>query len=124
MRPVGIALVFLLSAGWVGSGSMAAQVPQPFPRPQNPPKPAPAPPETATPVQPAPAAAAAPALEPEPTEASLGFPIYPAAQFITSYDAGRGQRYYLFGSDAPFAILVKYYQSVLKNRGILVFDVP
>jgi len=26
------------------------------------------------------------------TEALLGVPIYPGAQFITSYDAGRGQR--------------------------------
>ena len=59
-----------------------------------------------------------------PTEASLGFPIYPNAQFLTSYDAGHGQRYYLFGTDASFATLVKYYQSVLKNRGTLVFDAP
>ena len=47
-----------------------------------------------------------------------------SAQFIASYDAGRGQRYYLFGSDLPFAALVKYYQSALKNRGTLVFDAP
>jgi hypothetical protein len=54
----------------------------------------------------------------------LGVPIYPAAQFITSYDAGRGQRYYLFGSDAAFPLLVKYYQTVLKTKGTLVFDAP
>ena len=54
----------------------------------------------------------------------LGFPIYPNAQFIASYDAGRGQRYYIFGSDLRFADLVKYYQSALKNRGTLVFDAP
>jgi hypothetical protein len=54
----------------------------------------------------------------------LGFPVYPSAQFIASYDAGRGQRYYLFGSELPFATLVKYYQSALKNRGSLVFDAP
>jgi hypothetical protein len=41
-----------------------------------------------------------------------------------SYDAGRGQRYYLFGSDAAFATLVKYYQTVFKTRGTLVFDAP
>jgi hypothetical protein len=54
----------------------------------------------------------------------LGVPLYPNAQFITSYDAGRGQRYYLFGSDAAFPTLVKYYQSVLKNKGTLVFEAP
>ena len=59
-----------------------------------------------------------------PTEATLGFPVYPSAQFIASYDAGRGQRYYLFGSELPFAALVKYYQSALKTRGTLVFDAP
>jgi hypothetical protein len=59
-----------------------------------------------------------------PSEATLGVPIYPSAQFIRSYDAGRGQRYYLFGSEMPFAALVKYYQSALKTRGTLVFDAP
>ena len=53
--------------------------------------------------QPSPPAAAAPARQPSdagrqrgrgPTEAMLGVPIYPGAQFIASYDAGRGQRYY------------------------------
>jgi hypothetical protein len=59
-----------------------------------------------------------------PTEASLGLPIYPNAQFITSYDAGHGQRYYLFGTDGTFPTLVKYYQSVLRTKGTLVFEVP
>jgi hypothetical protein len=107
---------------------LEAQVPQPFPRPgQNPPgpaRPAPAAPQPAAPTQTAPAPASVPPPEGVPTEASLGFPVYPNAQFITSYDAGRGQRYYLFGSDARFAALVQYYQSVLKTKGILVFDAP
>ncbi|MDE3154584.1 MAG: hypothetical protein KGN76_05750, partial [Acidobacteriota bacterium] len=56
--------------------------------------------------------------------ATLGLPIYPTAQFLASYDAGRGQRYYLFGSTAPFNDLVSYYKSVLKQRGTMVFDSP
>ena len=59
-----------------------------------------------------------------PSEVELGFPVYPNAQFIGSYDAGRGQRYYLFGSELRFGDLVKYYQGALKNRGTLVFDAP
>ena len=59
-----------------------------------------------------------------PSEALLGFPVYPNAQFIASYDAGRGQRYYLFGTELRFPDMVKYYQSALKNRGTLVFDAP
>ena len=54
----------------------------------------------------------------------LGVPIYPAAQFITSYDAGRDQRYYLFGSASPFVDLVAYYRTMLKQKGELVYDVP
>ena len=54
----------------------------------------------------------------------LGVPIYPGAQFITSYDAGRGQRYYIFGSAASFVDLVAYYRTVLKQKGELVYEVP
>ena len=50
--------------------------------------------------------------------------MYPTAQFLASYDAGRAQRYYLFGTTAPFADLVAYYRSVLKERGDQVFTQP
>jgi hypothetical protein len=93
-----------------------AQTPQPFPRPGSQPAPA-----TPVPlVQPS----AAPKPGDAPNEAMLGVPIYPGAQFLASYDAGRGQRYYIFGSAAPFVDLVNYYRSVLKQKGELVFDVP
>jgi hypothetical protein len=54
----------------------------------------------------------------------LGAPIYPGAQYLTSYDAGRGQRFYLFGSTASFLELVTYYRTALKQKGELVFDAP
>jgi hypothetical protein len=54
----------------------------------------------------------------------LGAPVVPTAVFLGSYDAGRGQRFYLFGSTHPFADLVMYYKTVLKDKGELVFDVP
>ncbi|OLE82923.1 MAG: hypothetical protein AUF76_07735 [Acidobacteria bacterium 13_1_20CM_2_65_9] len=98
-------------------------VPQPFPRPGTAqpaqptrPPPPPMPPSSVPPAPPKPGGA--------PTEAMLGVPIYPAAQFITSYDAGRGQRYYIFGSTASFVDLVTYYRTALKQKGELVFDVP
>jgi hypothetical protein len=109
--------------------SVMAQVPQPFPR--TPPRPAPSAPAPSAPApaEPAPVVpvtAAPDAAQPagSPTEATLGFPIYPTAQFITSYDAGKGQRYYLFGVTASFSDLVRYYQSVLKTKGTLVFETP
>ena len=124
MVRVRLAVCGALAAGWL---TVSAQVPQPFPGRQNPPRTVPPPPKTVTPPAETPAPVEIkPAAPPEatPTEATLGFPIYPNAQFLASYDAGRGQRYYLFGSELPFAALVKYYQNALKNRGTLVFEAP
>jgi hypothetical protein len=103
-----------------------AQTPLPFPKPADPQKPAAQSPKVEPPQRPGTAVppAAAPAPGPAPTEATLGFPIYPSAEFLASYDAGRGQRYYLFGTNAPFAQIVDYYRSVLKQRGELVYDEP
>src|SRR5436853_996086 len=109
--------------------SAAAQTPQPFPRGGSPAAPAPppaAPRPAAPPPAPPPAAAgpAAPIDPATPTEATLGFPIYPGAQFIASYDAGRAQRYYMFGTTASFADLVTYYRTQLKEKGNLLFQDP
>ncbi|PYR82405.1 MAG: hypothetical protein DMF87_01680 [Acidobacteria bacterium] len=106
------------------AATAAAQTPQPFPRPGT--QPAPAPPAAPRPAAPPPIAAPPAArVDPAtPTEATLGFPIYPGAQFIASYDAGRAQRYYLFGSAAAFNDLVTYYRTVLKEKGNLVFQDP
>lgn len=62
--------------------------------------------------------------EEPPTEQLLGVPIYPAARFLRSYDAGMGQRYYLFGATASYAELVAYYRTALRTRGDEVYDVP
>jgi hypothetical protein len=103
---------------------VAAQTPQPFPKPgaprPQPPPPAPAPgaPAEAT------ARPADPSVPEEPNEQSLGMPVYPAAQFLTSYDAGRGQRFYLFGTNVEFAQIVGYYRTVLRSRGNLVYAEP
>ena len=104
--------------------ALAFQVPQPFPRPgtaqpSQPGRPVPQAPPTAPP-----AAPARPSPDAAPTEATLGLPVFPGAQFIASYDAGRGQRYYIFGSPATFVELVAYYRTVLKQKGELVYEVP
>jgi hypothetical protein len=106
------------------SWSQQQPTPQPFPRPGQPSQPGrPAPSAPAEPT-PTPTPATAPAPETTPTEANLGVPVYPGAQFIASYDAGRGQRYYIFGSAASFVDLVAYYRTALKQKGELVYDVP
>ena len=107
------------------SVSLLAQSPQPFPRPVQKPPAAP-PPTTAAPAQPGAKPAAPAAVKPSevPTEAALGVALYPAAQFITSYDAGRGQRFYLFGASASYAEIVLYYRTALKQKGNELFEAP
>ena len=106
----------------VGSSALA-QTPQPFPRPGQ--QPAPAAPTR--PAAPSPAAVppAPPAADPAtPTEATLGFPIFTGAQFIASYEAGRGQRFYIFGAAASFNDVVTFYRVQLKDKGNQLFQDP
>lgn len=119
---VGMMRVILgAAASAVVAATALAQTPQPFPRPGS----ASPPPGTQpAPQSPPPAAAAAPIDPAAPTAATLGVAVYPTAQFIASYDAGRGQRYYVFGVGAPFTDLVSYYRSILKERGDQVFTQP
>jgi hypothetical protein len=104
--------LFVLCAVGV-SATLLAQTPRPAPAV---PQPAPATAPRA-PAPPQPAAA-------RPTEAELGVSIYPTAVFLRSYDAGRGQKYFVFGVNAPFAEMVTYYRNILKEKGNLVFEVP
>jgi hypothetical protein len=106
------------------------QTPQPFPVPRPSTPQAPAPPQAAAPRAPAPqsattVAAAAQTADPNgPDAATIYFPLYPTAQFVASYDAGRGQRYYVYGTAAPYLDVVAYYRVQLKERGDQVFEVP
>jgi hypothetical protein len=110
-------------------------VPRPFPQPNQPSSPPPSsPPSTTTPppatapkasAQPTPPPAVTPAAAvSRPTERDLGVPIYPAADYLDSYDAGHGQRYYLFGTNAAFADIVSYYKNTLHDSGHELFKAP
>lgn len=123
----GVLLTTLLGAG------SAAQTPQPFPRPGDPAKPAPSAPPPATKpsdtqglkvLPPTPPPSVASPSPGQPSEEALGVPVYPGARFIATYDAGRGQKYHLFGANTDFAQIVAYYRTALKQRGELVFEVP
>jgi len=117
------ALVLLLASASV----VPAQTPAPFPRPsgstpaQTPPVARPAPPPQSTAPVPPPAT---PAASVAPDEKLLGVPIFAGANFIDSYNAGQGQRYYLFGTNTSFTEVVAYYRTALKQRGELVYDEP
>ncbi len=130
-------LALSLSVLLVIAPAASGQTPQPFPRPSTPQQPQPTTPTREAPPSQTPASQAPPpevrppsqpTLAPTdtgvPTEETLGFPIYPTAQFIGSYDAGRNQRYYIFGTTATFAGLLSYYQTLLEERGNRVFQEP
>lgn len=127
LSPIRVLLCSLLLTGAAG-----AQTPQPFPRQSS--RPAPAPPPPAAAPAPAPAQAQAPASAPAatvpaidrsaPTAAQLGVFVPASAQFVASYDAGRGQRYYIFGTAASFAEVVAAYRTSLKEKGTVIFEQP
>ena len=96
-----------------------APVPKPFPGAPAPPRPTPpAPQEPATPTTP-------PArIAPAQPDVNVGVTLYPGSQFLGSYDAGRGQKFYIFGTTASFPAIVAVYREILKERGELVFDAP
>ena len=103
----------------------------PVARPQPPPtipgaaaQPKPAQPRSAPPAPPAASPQTNTAAEAPPPASTLGAPLFPTAQYLGSYDAGRGQRFYLYGCTQSFTELVAYYRTVLKDKGELVFDAP
>jgi hypothetical protein len=104
--------------------AILAQTPQPFPKPGAA-KPA-APPATQAPAPPPvqPPGRLPAGSNDTPSETTLGVQIYPGAEFLGSFDAGKGQRYYLFGTNTPFLEIVSYYRTVLKEKGELVFEEP
>lgn len=102
-----------------GAGPTSATTSAPPPRTSQPSRPAPAAPAVQTPAPAPPAAsrAGAPAL---PTT----IPIYPSAEFIDAFDAGSGQRYYLYGTNVPYADIVAYYRTAMKTGGREIYRNP
>ena len=127
---IGISVVCLAAAVTLHSAGLTAQQPpppQPFPRPGAPPVASPQPPPAVPPV----AANARPPASPpvageKPTDLSLGIPgiILPQAEYLDSFDLGRGQRSYLFGTDLGYPEVVAYYKNVLKDGGRELFKSP
>lgn len=120
-----VTIAMAMALQLAGPRSAAGQpVPRPFPRPggqpTDPTLPAPEAPPVAIPVAPLMTQAASEV----PTDESLGVPIYPTADYLASYSAGQGQRYYLFGSNLSFREMTAYYQNVLDERGDMLFSTP
>ena len=93
--------------------TQAPPVPKPFPGAPGQPQTVTKPPTPAgAPLEPAPV----PPPSGTPTVQELnGTPVYPGAAFVDSFDAGRGQRYYLYGTNSAYSDIVLYYKNVLKS---------
>jgi hypothetical protein len=50
--------------------------------------------------------------------------MYPNAVYLSSYDAGRGQQFHLYGVLLPYAEAVNFYRTALKQKGDELFQSP
>jgi hypothetical protein len=53
-----------------------------------------------------------------------GIPIYPGAQLLFSFDAGRGQHVFTFGTDMPTSDIVAFYRNQLRSSPTEIFRTP
>lgn len=131
------AWILTSGAALVAVAALSAQtlpVPRPFPGAGGPAESGatePAPTSRRQPADPArpPATTSAPAASTPAPDASAdappaGLPVYPAADFLDSYDAGHGQRYYLYGTDATYDTIIQYYRNTLRTGGREIFEQP
>ena len=103
IRVVALMLIGAAGTAFAGQTQGTAQGPKPFP--------------TAGVPQTVPPAANTDA-------APTAMPVYPAAQFLEVIDAGKGQQFHLYGTDAAFADIVAYYKATLKNSGRVLVQAP
>ena len=124
----------IVFAAWCVAGTLAqtgaafaqGPVPQPFPGSKPPTGSQPQPPPATTPqapTRPAPPVASAPAAG-SPEAALAGLPLFPQAQFLDSFDAGQGQRYYLYGTQAPFEEVATHFRTTLMSGGRQLYRTP
>jgi hypothetical protein len=114
------AVIWVVTFTPLSAAQSVPPVPKPFPQPgqQTPPSSpsAPATPATAT---------SAMSQDGRPTDAMLGnVAMFPDADYLQSVDVGRGQRYYVYGTNAPFADVVAFFKSTRKTGGRQLFQAP
>ncbi|MEO8483058.1 MAG: hypothetical protein ABI634_12665 [Acidobacteriota bacterium] len=99
-----------------GTSSPSTAGTPPAPQVPGPANPTPTATPTATPLEPPPSSPA--------TLLPTTIPVYPSAEFLESYDAGSGQRYYLYGSNLPYVEVLAFYRNALKNGGRELYKLP
>ena len=119
------AVVVGLAAAVIPANARQTQTPPPQTQPPPVPKPFPG---STTPATPPAKPNEAPAPPPAPVAPSpqtlAGAPLYPAADFLDTYDAGRGQKYFIYGTNAPYLDIVNFYRQQLGGGGRELFRTP
>jgi hypothetical protein len=123
-----LAFVLTLSSVLTAAQTPAVPVPRPFPgagptTTTSPRAPEPQSPSSQPPASVTPAAPSAPAMPSTPLLPTT-VPLYPSAEFLDAFDAGTGQRYYLYGTNQPYADIVAYYRTTLKTGGHEIYKAP
>jgi hypothetical protein len=97
-------------------------VPKPFPGSTPPSTPPGKPGDPATPAAAVPAPPERPNA-PAPQDLN-GAPVYPAADFLETFDAGRGQKFFIYGTNAPYLDIIAFYRKQLGSGGQEIFRTP
>ena len=95
-------------------------IPKPFPGSVQPGTPPGKPSDPAT----QPAAAVPEKPNAPPAQALAGAPVYPGADFLETFDAGRGQKYFIYGTNTPYLDIINYYRQQLGGGGRELFRAP
>ena len=109
----------MLTPGAAAWAQTTTPVPKPAPFPGTTPPPATAKPDPAITKSPATAQDGA-SVDPR----LAGIPIYPGSQLLFSFDAGRGQHVFTFGTDMPVSDIVAFYKNQLRSSGTEIFRTP
>jgi hypothetical protein len=125
------AVIGLLGLGVAASVAEAQTQPPPPPPPRTQTLPIPKPfptvdrPATTTPPAETPARPQAEQHDAATGETMVGnAPVYPAAEFVQQFEAGRGQSYYLYGTNLSYQDIVDYYKTRLRTNGREIFKAP
>lgn len=121
LQPVSLAI----SAPAFAQTTTPVPKPAPFPGTMPPPSTSKPAPQTGKPVSPTATPAAATPQDGSAVDARLaGVPIFPGAELLSSFDTGRGQAVFTFGTDLPYSDIVAYYKTQLRSSGTEIFRAP
>jgi hypothetical protein len=114
-----VAIPLSARTGAASQSTQSPPVPRPFPGTTPPPI-------STTPTTASEQPATAPLQQQQPPAAAgVDQYVFPGAEFIATYDAGKGhQQYHLYGTNTSYSEVVAHYRNTLRGRNDEVFRTP